>query len=86
LNNRARICGIVLASVGLLAVPIGTVISGYILYLLACKKGRFICSPDYHAIVQATPHVKYRTSPVAWALLAVAVLAAFVIAAALVIH
>jgi len=42
---------------------VGTLINGYILWLVLSKKGRFILSKDYAAIVAATPHVKYRTSP-----------------------
>ena len=80
LQPRVRIPTAILAGLGLLSFPIGTVINVYILYLVLSKKGRFILSPDYAAIVEATPHVKYRTSILVWALLALLVaLAAFAI-------
>ena len=59
--------------VGLIGFPIGTLISGYILYLLWGKKGRVIFSPEYQAVIAATPHVKYKTSIVVWILLGLVV-------------
>jgi hypothetical protein len=69
LQSWGRIAGIVLAALGLLGFPIGTVINGYILYLLLSKKGRTIFSPEYQEVIAATPHVKYRTSIVVWVFL-----------------
>lgn len=69
LRPLARIPVGIISALGLLAVPLGTLINGYILYLLFSKKGRFILSPEYQAIVAATPEIKYRTSIVIWILL-----------------
>lgn len=63
LDERARGPALILAAVGLLGFPIGTVISAYILYLVASAKGRTILSPEYRALVARTPHIRYRTSP-----------------------
>jgi hypothetical protein len=82
LKPAARIASIVLAIIGLIGFPIGTLINGYILYLLCSAKGQRIFAPDYAAIVAATPHVKYRTSIVVWIVLAVVL--AFVAALVLV--
>ena len=69
LKPAARIASIVLSIVGLIGFPLGTLISGYILYLLCSAKGRRIFAPDYTEIVAATPHIKYRTSIVVWIML-----------------
>jgi len=70
LRSWGRILGIVLAAIGLLGFPVGTLINGYILYLFLSKKGRTIYSPDYPDVIAATPHVKYRTSILVWIFLA----------------
>jgi hypothetical protein len=64
----------VLSEVGLLGFPIGTLINGYILYLLLSKKGRKVFSDEYRQIVSLTPHIKYRTSIVVCILLGLIVL------------
>lgn len=52
-------------------------ISGHILYLIHSAKGQFILSPEYQAIVAATPGIRCRTSVVVWGVLAL--LAAFIV-------
>lgn len=69
LKPWARIAAIVFAVIGLLGFPLGTLINGYILYLLLSQKGRRIFQPDYLHIVAATPEVKYRTSVIVWIVL-----------------
>ncbi len=71
LKPWARIAAIVLSVIGLLGFPLGTLINGYILYLLLSKKGRRIFESDYADIVAATPHVKYKTSVLIWMLLGI---------------
>jgi hypothetical protein len=78
LKSWARTTATVLAVIGLIGFPIGTLINGYILYLLLSAKGKRIFAPDYAAIVAATPFVKYRTSTVVWVLIGLVVL--FVVA------
>ena len=58
----------VLSGLGLLAVPIGTLLNGYALYLVFGRKGRVVFSPDYQEIVERTPHLRQRTSPLVIAL------------------
>ena len=70
----ARVPGIVLAVIGLLGFPLGTLINIYVLWLLASRKGRMVLSAEYAAIVDATPHIRYRTSKVVWIALIVLVL------------
>lgn len=82
LKPWARTTCIVLSAVGLLGFPVGTLINGYILYLMLASKGKRIFEPDYPAIITATPHIKYRTSILVWVvlgLLLVGVAAAIVI-------
>lgn len=75
LQPWARTTAIVLAAIGLLGFPLGTLINGYILYLMLAKKGKRIFEDDYKDIIEATPHVKYRTSIVVWIVLGILVLA-----------
>lgn len=61
-----RIPGTVLAAVGLLGIPVGTIISLAILWMIWSAKGKVVLSPQYAAIVAATPHVRYRMTVVDW--------------------
>ena len=60
LSSWVKIPGTLFATVGLLGFPIGTLINGYILYLIWCRQGRTILEPGYHEIIRATPHVEYK--------------------------
>ncbi|MFC7337179.1 hypothetical protein ACFQY0_08320 [Haloferula chungangensis] len=66
----------ILSALGLLAIGLGTIISIYFLYILFCKKGRFILSPAYQEIVAQTPGMKYKTPLWNWIVLGVIVLLA----------
>lgn len=66
LRRWTRIPVTLLAIVGLVAIPVGTIINGYILYLLFSSKGAMVFSDEYHEIVRQTPDIKYRTSIVVW--------------------
>jgi hypothetical protein len=82
LRQWGRVVGCILAALGLLGFPVGTLINGYILYLFLSKKGRTIFAPEYQDVIAATPHVKYRTSIVVWFILALFIalmVAAFVV-------
>ena len=70
-----KIPATVLGALGLLSIPIGTIINGYILYLMHCEKGKTVFSENYKLIIAQTPHVKYRTSPIVMALAILLVLA-----------
>ena len=74
LRSNVRIVAGVFAALGLLSFPVGTLINGYILYLLFSKKGDRVFAAEYPAIVDATPHIKYRTSAIVWILLAVVII------------
>jgi hypothetical protein len=41
---------------------IAALIPGYILYLLISSKGSVVFSPEYRAVINQTPHIKYKTS------------------------
>lgn len=69
LTPWARIGASVVSVIGLLGFPFGTIISAYFLYLLLSRKGEYVFSPEYKAIIDATPGIKYRTSPIIWVLL-----------------
>ncbi|MET0497735.1 MAG: hypothetical protein ABW106_05615 [Steroidobacteraceae bacterium] len=75
LRPWARKTSLVLSGIGLLGFPVGTLVNGYILYLLLSKQGKRIFEADYPDIVAATPDVKYRTSVVVWVAVAILILA-----------
>lgn len=66
LRPWVRIPGGILSAIGLLGVPIGTIIHGWILYLMFCEKGRVVLGPDYSAVIAATPKIKYRRNVGDW--------------------
>ncbi len=78
LNPQARVPAIALACLGLLAVPVGTLITIYFLILLLGSKGRFIMTEEYLQIVRETSHIKYKTPLLFW-LLAVLIIGGLVL-------
>jgi hypothetical protein len=69
LQSWARTPTIILSSIGLLGIPIGTLINIYILVKVSGQQGRFVMTPEYQRIIAATPHVKRKTSIVVKVLL-----------------
>jgi DNA-directed RNA polymerase subunit RPC12/RpoP len=69
LKSWARIPASILSGIGLLGFPVGTLINGYILYLLLCEKGKTVFSDEYKEVIAATPHIKYKTSILVWIVL-----------------
>jgi hypothetical protein len=61
-----RIPGALLSGIGLLAIPIGTIVNAWILYLMFCEKGRTVLASDYAAIIAATPEVRYQRTIGDW--------------------
>jgi hypothetical protein len=74
LKRWARIVAGIFSGIGLLGFPLGTIINGFILYLLFSKKGTMVFSPEYQEVIAQTPHVKYRTSIVVWIALGILLL------------
>ena len=62
LNSSVRTTAIVLACLGLLNFPVGTLINAVVLSYLLSKKGTFVLTDEYRGIVAQTPHVKAKTS------------------------
>lgn len=58
----ARITAIVFCALGLLAFPVGTIISLIFLIILAGKKASIVFSPAYQSVIPLTPHVKVKSS------------------------
>lgn len=54
----------ILSGLGLLAIPIGTIINAYILWLVFSAKGKTVFSDEYKEVIEATPHIKYKTSKI----------------------
>ena len=74
LTPWGRVVGIIIGVIGLVAIPIGTILSIYILYLLLSKKGKMVFSPGYKEVMAATPEMKYKTSVVVWVVLGLFIL------------
>ena len=74
LRPWSRIVSGVIAGIGLLGFPSGTLLNGWILFLLFSKKGSMVFSEPYQRVIAATPHIKYRTPPLVWILLAIVLL------------
>jgi hypothetical protein len=71
LRPSARWAGVILCVVFMIVgFPIGTIINGYILWLLVSRKGKVVFSDEYQRIIAETPHVKFRTPVYAWVILA----------------
>ena len=74
---------IIISGIGLLAIPVGTLLHGYFLYLLLSQKGKTVFSDGYKQIIVETPCVKNKTSNALWIVLGilVSILAIFIILA-----
>ena len=66
LSSKVRHIAGVFAVIGLLGFPIGTILNGYLLYLLYAKKGKMVFSEKYQQVRAATPEIKSRTSIIVW--------------------
>lgn len=73
LKPSARIPATLLSCLGLLGFPVGTLINGYILYLLHSKQGRTVMTAEYAQVIAQTPHIKYKTSIILWLFLGLVV-------------
>ncbi len=66
LSVKARMPAILFSFLGLLAVPLGTIASIYLLHLLNGERGSFVFSNEYKTIQSATPTFKYQQSGLDW--------------------
>jgi hypothetical protein len=66
LRKWSRIPTIILSGIGLLAFPLGTLVSAYFLYLVVCQKGKTVFSDEYKSVIKATPYIRDKISIVAW--------------------
>jgi len=62
LDMRARYAASMMAVLGMLAVPIGTVLNAYVLWLVHSKKGRTVLSPEYREVIAKTPQIQCRVT------------------------
>lgn len=73
LKPWARVVAGIFSGIGLMGFPLGTLINGYILYLLFSQKGKMVFSEEYQDVIAQTPHIKYRTSVLVWIFLGLVV-------------
>lgn len=69
----SRIAVGILSGIGLLKLPVGPLISAYILFTVFGKKGQMVFSEPYKEVIAATPHIKYKTSKLLLIVLAIIV-------------
>lgn len=69
LSKTGRIFATILATIGLIGFPIGTIINAYILWLMWSAKGKVVYSDAYKDVIAATPHIKYKTPTWVWLVL-----------------
>jgi hypothetical protein len=62
MDRRAIVAGTFATVIGMLAVPVGTVIGCYILDLIHGKKGKYVFSKSYRQIIHDTPQIQPKTS------------------------
>ena len=74
LDPGVRLWASLLAALGSLSFPIGTLMGGYLLYLLHGAKGKVVFGDGYPQIVAATSHLKRPTSVLTWGFLGAFVL------------
>ncbi len=78
LQTWARYIAVGYSVLGLLAIPIGTLINAYFLYLLLSEKGKVVFSDEYKEVIRQTPEIKYKT-PVLVLLLAIVLIVLLVV-------
>lgn len=65
-SPAARIPAIFLSAIGLLGIPIGTLMNAFFLYLIVGKKGKEVLTTEYQQVIASTPHIKQKTSIIVW--------------------
>lgn len=65
-NPGVRVLASIFAGLSLLSVPLGTILGGYLLWLMWSTKGKRVFAPDYQAVIDATPEVVAKTSLLVW--------------------
>ena len=80
LSDVGKIGGIIFAVLGLCAIPFGTILGGYLLFLLLSEKGNFVFSNNYRSIVKQTPHIRCTIPVFIWIILGLGVLLFLVVA------
>jgi hypothetical protein len=71
--SHAREAAMLIALIGLLAVPFGTIFGVYILIVLGAKATPYVMSDDYRKVIRATP--QYDAAPLSWLMLGLVVAA-----------
>ena len=66
LARWSRIPAVIAGCIGLLSFPIGTLLNGYVLFLLLSAKGSMVFSPEYKQVIEQTPNIKHKTSIFMW--------------------
>jgi hypothetical protein len=69
LDSRAIIPATILAIIGLLGPCIGTIVNGWVLYLLHSQQGRVVFSSDYQTVRECTPQIGSGSFLVLWMVL-----------------
>lgn len=66
LAPRVRKWAIALCAIGLLRFPFGTIVNGYLIWLLAGARTDFLFSLEYQAVIAATPYLRPKSPKLLW--------------------
>ncbi len=58
LRGRSRVVSIVLSVLGLISIPVGTIISVFVLYVMCSGKGQKVFSPSYQHVIAQTQQLR----------------------------
>ncbi len=83
LNDVGRIGGAIFAVLSLCAIPLGTILGAYLLYLLFSEKGNVIFSSTYRSVVKQTRDIRPYTPVFVWVVFALIALSILILAFAL---
>lgn len=79
-HPRARIGAIIFCALWMLFFPVGTIFGGACLWYLVRPAATYVFTREYRDVIQRTPHVRYHTSAVSWAILATVLLGVLALA------
>ena len=85
LKRWVRVPATILACLGLLSFPVGTLINGYILSLIWSAKGKMVFSEEYAEVIAKTPDMKYKGTNASKVLLILVVVILLLILASILI-
>ena len=66
-----KIPATIVAAIGLISIPVGTLLGFYVMYLIHSSKGQVVLTESYQQVMAQTPEIKYKTSIIVKVLLVI---------------